>query len=136
MENVRHYNVEKLSAELQAAVANNKLTGPCFIGQGCSEGNGADAWGSYIVEIRTSKTGKPIIGLVRADMVMHSSWVDETMDCSMPKDKTPTQWITVSGKYKSGAPKWWWCDKDGHKFNGMKCRLSFNGAYGHRANWL
>ena len=48
-ENHPHYNLDKLDSELQKLAAENKLTGPCFVGQGLSKQVGSDCYGYYIV---------------------------------------------------------------------------------------
>ena len=126
MENVRHYNVEKLSPELQAAVANNKLTGPCFIGQGLNKYSGSDCYGYYIVAEKKLKT-KHIWGIASALTRFHGAWQDGDMDCSIDIDHAiPDQWITSYGKH------WYFCDKNGNRFIGLKCQFGWNGAYAYR----
>lgn len=124
--NIKHYNTENLSPELQKQVEERKLTGPCFIGQGLSEHVGSDCYGHYIVA--SKKVGsKTIWGIARANQVMHGSWTEGDMDCSIDMSNAkPDSWITKYGKH------WYFCDSNGKRYIGRKCSYHWNGAYGYQ----
>lgn len=132
--NCLHYNLDKLSPELRKIAETGKLPWPCFVGQGCSCSIGSDCYGYYVTYVSKTAKGKPLIGLTRANEKMRTCWEEGSMDCSIDIDKAePQTWITTFGKTKTGAPKWWFCDKDGMRFNGQRCRYSWNGAHGYRS---
>ena len=118
-----HYNIPK---SLKTAAESHKLTGPCFIGQGCSYGVGSDCYGFYVTDLKTLGNGRIVAGLVPAHSEMAGAWEEGTMICTMPKDKTPTEWVT---KFRG---KWWFCSKDGDRYLGDKCRYRWNGAFAYR----
>lgn len=132
--NIPHYNVETLSPSTQKMVKEGKLLGPEFVGQGCTHGCGSDRYGYYILEIKTTAKGKPLIGLAQAKTVMHGEWTEGTEDCSIDlATAKPTAWITPFGNnVRTGRPQWYFCDKDGNRFKGEKCHYGFNGAYAYR----
>lgn len=125
--------------DLKLIAKANAFTGPVFVGQGLTHSNIGDSYGYYIVSIRTAKNGKPIVGIIRADSRFEKSWTDGSMICTLPfgkenpNDCDADAWITVSGKWKrTGAPKWWYCDRNGKKFNGQHAGFRWNGAYEYR----
>lgn len=134
-----HYFPADRKDELSAIAKFNAFTGPVFCGQGISRQVLTDSYGYYIVSIEHTKNKMPIVGIVSADSKFERSWTDGSMTCCLPNGKTKpeecraTQWITISGKWKkSGAPKWWYCDKNGKKFNGRHAFFTWNGAYGYQ----
>lgn len=120
-----HYNLEDQTQEIQDLANNRKLTDPLFVGQGCSYAVGSDCYGYYITD-KKQIGKKTIFGIAAADTVMHGHWTEGTMDCSMPKNKTPMYWITKYGK------SWYFCHEDGARVPGDKCKYRFNGAYSYR----
>lgn len=130
-----HYNLDKLDNDLRKLAEDHKLVGPCFIGQGLSESVGSDCYGYYIttkVSIDKLYNGrvvksKVVYGIARASEVMHGSWVEGDMDCSIDlKTASPSQWITQYGK------SWYFCDINGNRYPGMKCHYGWNGAFASR----
>ena len=122
-----HYFPKDLDPAIKELAEAHKLNEPRFVGQGLCKSVGSDCYGYYITEIKDIGRNKRIFGIVSADTVMHgSSWVEGDMDCSMPADKTPTRWICKYGK------SWYFCDKDGKRFPGKKCRYSFRGCHAFR----
>ena len=122
--------------DLKLIAKANAFTGPVFVGQGLSKRVGSDEYGYYIVSIEKAKNGKPIVGIVDADSKFTTSCTEGSMTCCLPNGKTKpeecaaTQWITISGKWKkTGAPKWWYCDRNGKKFNGRHASFGWNGAH-------
>lgn len=118
-------------AELKIIAEAHGFNGPVFEGQGISKRVGSDCYGYYITSLK-KKGKKTVAGIVPADDKFITSWTDGSMECSMPKSKKPSEWICNSGKLKDGSPKWWYCDKNGKKFNGKKAGFSFNGAISYR----
>ncbi len=128
--NIPHYNVESLCKATQELANKGDLEGPEFIGQGCTHGCGSDRYGYYIIEIKTTAKSKPLVGLARANTVMHGEWTEGTEDCSIDMETAKvTEWITPYGNNRYGRPQWYFCDKDGNRFKGTKCNYGFNGAY-------
>lgn len=125
--NHSHYNLEDQTQEIQDLAKAGKLTGPMFIGQGCTQSVGSDCYGAYITA-KKQIGKKTIFGLVQADVVMHGHWSEGDQDCSMPEGRRalPSQWITKYGK------NWYYCDTNGKRFPGDKCKYRFNGAYAYR----
>lgn len=132
-DNISHYNIELLPAELKAKVADHKLNGPAFIGQGLTSCSGSDSYGYYITGMKLIKN-KIVIGISRANAVMANGWEDGTMNCSIDMDNaTPDFWITSYGKTKyNGLPKWWRCNADGVRMPGCRAIFSWNGAHQYR----
>lgn len=124
--NIKHYNTESLSPELQKQVEDEKLAGPCFIGQGLSKRVGSDCYGYYVVA--SKKVGsKTIWGIARANQVMHGDWTEGDMDCSIDMSNAePYAWITKYGK------RWYFCDANGKRYAGEKCFYHWNGAFGYQ----
>lgn len=121
-----HYNLDTIEPNLKQLAENYKLSGPCFVGQGLSEQVGSDCYGHYVVASKNI-SNKTIWGIARANEVMHGSWVEGDMDCSIDMATTkPSQWITKYGKH------WYFCDENGKRQNGWKCRYSWNGAHSYR----
>lgn len=134
-----HYYPEDRKEVLSAIAAANAFIGPVFVGQGLTRSNISDSYGYYIVSIETAKNGKLIVGIVSADSKFEKDWTDGNMVCTLPNGKEDpkeceaTAWITISGKWKkTGAPKWWFCNKEGKKQNGCHAFFSWNGAYGYQ----
>lgn len=134
-----HYFPNEKRSELQAIAAANAFTGPSFVGQGLTRSVGSDSYGYFIVSIEKAKNGKPIVGIVSAEQTMIGSWEEGDEDCKLPNGAVDpaavqaTTWITISGKWKrTGEPKWWYCDKNGKKFNGQHAHFRWNGARGYR----
>ena len=127
-ENHPHYNLDKLDSELQKLAAENKLTGPCFVGQGLSKQVGSDCYGYYIVNGKWyGKNNRFVWGIASAKQVMHSDWTEGTMDCSIDMSNAkPDSWITKYGKH------WYFCDANGKRYAGRKCSYYWNGAYGYQ----
>lgn len=139
-----HYFPKDDDGTLKLAAESHSFTGPVFVGQGLTRGVGSDAYGFYIVSIEKAKNGKPIIGIVSAASEFITSWTDGSEVCSLPNGATDPakckadQWITTYGKYKeTGAPKWWYCDKNGNRKNPSgwhrgKAHFGWNGASAYR----
>ena len=133
-----HYFPEDRREELTVIADANAFTGPAFVGQGLTKSVGSDSYGYFVVSIEKARSGKPIVGIVDADQKMIGSWEEGDEDCTLPGNASDpskvnaTAWITISGKWKrTGAPKWWVCDRNGKKFNGKHACFSWNGAHGY-----
>ena len=136
-----HYIPEDLDCKIGDLMQNNKLTGPAFVGQGCSKFVGSDCYGLFIVRLEKTKTGKPLVGLVNADSKFETCWEDGNMTCALPHGETdpkkcePDFWITTYGTWKrSKRSKWYKCDSTGKRFPGRWNAVSFgwNGAFGYQ----
>ena len=133
--NIQHYKLDEIDPELRKIAEDRKLTGPCFIGQGLTERVGSDCYGYYITsEVKTETVCngkvvkcKVVYGIARANQVMHGSWTEGDMDCSLDwNDYNVCYWITKYGK------SWYFCDVNGNRFKGGKCKFGWNGAYGYQ----
>lgn len=125
--NIKHYNLDKIDAGLKMLAENHKLPGPCFVGQGLSEQVGSDCYSHYIVANKDIGNYKFIWGIARGNEVMHGSWVEGDMDCSIDMATAkPEQWITKYGKH------WYFCDENGKRYPGSKCKYGWNGAFASR----
>jgi len=123
-----HYWLDKQTLEIQEKARNGKLTGPEFIGQGCSEGVGSDCYGYYITWISEDRK---TIGLVCADTSFEKDWTDGTQVCKMPERRLTDEWAVKYGK------KWYHASFDTNimrpvRMKGAKWRLRFNGAFSYR----
>ena len=133
MKNYDHYNLDKQEPFIQQLANENKLTQPCFIGQGCTKCVGSDRYGYYIV---TKKhVGRKVIwGIANANSVFGpEGWTAGSMYCSIDMSTAqPQRWIVAWGRTKAGAPKWWFCDENGKRCHGALCRYDWNGAYAYQ----
>ena len=134
-----HYFLENQAEDIRKRALEGKLTGPEFIGQGCTYRAGSDSYGYYVAEI--IKPGK-LAAIVQSDDEWIMSWTDGHMTCSMPTDKLVKNAVTGSNgpnpyfeyimRY---GKKWYKCDIIDGKIV-RRCRdhvgLSWNGAYSYR----
>ena len=79
-----HYFLENQVEDIRKRALEGKLTGPEFVGQGCTCRVGSDSYGYYVAEIL--KPGK-LVALIMADDEYVTSWTDGDMTCTMPTDK-------------------------------------------------
>ena len=79
-----HYFLENQAEDVRKRASEGKLTGPEFVGQGCTHRVGSDSYGYYVAEIL--KPGK-LVALIMADDEYVTSWTDGVMICTMPTDK-------------------------------------------------
>lgn len=116
-----HYNIPK---ELEQVIKENKLTEPCFIGQGWNHHVGSDCYGGYITFIGKNSDGKPYYGLVSAVSRFEKCWEDGYQTCTIPNDKTPEEYVV---KFRG---HWWKCDKNGDRYMGSHNKVNYrwNGA--------
>lgn len=133
--NIRHYKLDEIDPEIRKLAEAGKLTGPCFIGQGLTYSVGSDCYGRYITTeikneiVRNGKVikSKVVYGIAHAKQVMHGDWTEGDMDCSLDwNDYHVVEWITKYGKH------WYFCDVNGNRYKGDKCRYGWNGAYGYQ----
>lgn len=120
-----HYDIPE---EYKQQVKDRKLEGPCFIGQGWSEHVGSDCYGGYVTFIGTNADGKLFYGLVSADTEFTKCWEDGSQTCTMPKDRTPKEYVV---QFRGS---WWKCNDKGDRFMGSynKVRYSWNGAHAYQ----
>ena len=125
---MRHYNVDKQTAEIQQKVNENRLEGPEFIGQGCSYSPWTDTYGYYIVSISPDKK---TVGLVHADSHFEKCWEDGNMVSEMPVNPAADEWAVKYGK------KWYRGQFDRatgivKRMPGQHWNLRWNGCYNYR----
>ena len=133
MKNYSHYNLDKQEPFIQQLANEDKLTQPCFIGQGCTKRIGSDCYGYYIVAKK--HVGRKVIwGIANANSVFGpGGWTDGNMYCSIDMSTAqPQHWIVAWGRTKTGEPKWWFCDENGKRCHGALCRYGWNGAYAYQ----
>ena len=124
-----HYNVDKQTPEIQKQVADNTLTGPEFIGQGCSYSPLTDVYGYYIVSLSHDKK---IVGLVDANTRFTTRWEDGNMTSKMPENQTPDEWAVKYGRkwYKGMFNK---ATGKVVRIPGRHWNLHWNGCYNYRS---
>lgn len=108
------------------------LDGPKFVGQGVSRRVGSDCYGYFITAEK--KIGrKTIWGLTSSCSRFVSDWAEGTMTSEWPGFGKAEEWIAPYGRDKrTGRTKWWWCDADGKRKNGMRAWLDWDGSYDYR----
>ena len=134
-----HYFLENQTEDVRKRASEGKLTGPEFVGQGCTRRVGSDSYGYYVAEIL--KPGK-LVALIMADDEYITSWTAGDMICTMPTDKLVKN--AVAGfnglnpdfdyfmRYGKG---WYRCQIiDGKIVRQRRNRvgLSWNGAFSYR----
>jgi hypothetical protein len=136
-----HYFIDQQPENIKKCINNKTLTGPEFIGQGCTERVGSDTYGYYVAEIL--KPNK-IVALIAADAEYIKSWYDGSMECSLPTDKLLKYNIANPNKLNKNfyyimryGKNWYWCDIDiiNSKIirrHGAHATLSWNGAFSYR----
>jgi hypothetical protein len=133
-----HYFLENQPEDVRKRASERKLSGPEFVGQGCTHRSGSDSYGYYVAEITVP--GR-LAALVQSDDEWTTSWMDGGMTCSMPAD------AVVRGAVAGPAPRrefdyimrygknWYWCEVvDGKIVRRRGCRagLTWNGAFSYR----
>ena len=114
------------------------MTGPEFVGQGCTYRIGSDSYGYYVAEIL--KPGK-LVAIVQSDDEWVTSWMDGYMTCSMPTGKLvksaaaaqPAESCEYVMRY---GKNWYKCDVIDGKIirrHGDRIGLSWNGAFSYRS---
>ena len=132
-----HYFLENQPEDTQKRALDGKLSGPEFVGQGCTYRVGSDSYGYFIAEI--IKPGR-LIAIVQSDDEWVTSWMDGHMTCSMPTDKLvksaaaaqPAESCEYVMRY---GKNWYKCDViDGKIIRrcGDRIGLSWNGAFSYR----
>ena len=134
-----HYFLENQAEDVRKRALERKLTGPEFVGQGCTYRVGSDSYGYYVAEIL--KPGK-LVALVQSDDEWVTSWMDGDMTCTMPTDKLvknavagfngPNPDFDYFMRYGKG---WYRCQIiDGKIVRQRRNRvgLSWNGAFSYR----
>lgn len=108
-----HYFLENQPEYVQKRALDGKLSGPEFVGQGCTYSVGSDSYGYYVAEILRS--GR-LVALVPADAEYATSWTAGDMTCTMPADKVVK--AAVAGPSRPNSEfkyvmkygrKWYWC---------------------------
>lgn len=134
-----HYFLENQVEDVRKRALEGKLTGPEFVGQGCTRRVGSDSYGYYVAEIL--KPGK-LVALIMADDEYVTSWTDGDMICTMPTDQLvknavagpngPNPYFDYIMRY---GKSWYGCQI----INGKIVRLhrnhvwlSWNGAFSYR----
>lgn len=117
-----------------------KLSGPEFVGQGCTHRAGSDSYGYFVAEI--IKPGK-LVALVESDDEWVTSWTDGSMTCSMPTDRLVKSAVAAGSKPAEDreyvmryGKKWYKCDVIDGKIvrrRGDGAGLSWNGAFSYRS---
>ena len=131
-----HYFLENQPEDTQKRALDGKLSGPEFVGQGCTYRVGSDSYGYFIAEI--IKPGR-LIAIVQSDDEWVTSWMDGHMTCSMPTDKLvksaaaaqPAESCEYVMRY---GKNWYKCDViDGKIIRrcGDRIGLSWNGAFSY-----
>lgn len=135
-----HYFLENQPKEIIERAKTGKLSGPEFVGQGCTKSVGSDSYGYYVAEI--PRPGR-LAALVSADEKFVRSWTDGDMACAIPADTLVRNAVkTLNGRVcpdydyimKYGG-KWYWCDiVDGEikRRRGAHACLSWNGCFSYR----
>lgn len=124
---------------MQKRALDGKLSGPEFVGQGCTYRVGSDSYGYYVAEIL--KPGK-LVAIVQSDDEWVTSWMDGYMTCSMPTDKLvksaaaaqPAESCEYVMRY---GKNWYKCDVIDGKIirrRGDRIGLSWNGAFSYRSS--
>lgn len=133
-----HYFLENQPEGARKRANEKKLSGPEFVGQGCTYRSGSDLFGYYVAEILKPNR---LVALVQSDDEWVTSWMDGDMTCSMPADAiiksaaagpAPSREFDYIMRY---GKKWYWCDViDGKivKRRGDHVGLSWNGAFSYR----
>ena len=134
-----HYFLENQPEGVQKRAKEHRLSGPEFVGQGCTHNVRSDSYGYYVVEI--VKPGR-VVALVVAECEWAKSWMEGRMTCSMPTDLLLKH--AVSGMKTSSCfeymvrygRSWYWGERTpGGEIKRMprdKACLSWNGAYSYR----
>lgn len=133
-----HYFLENQPEDAQKRALDGKLSGPEFVGQGCTYRVGSDSYGYFIAEI--IKPGR-LIAIVQSDDEWVTSWMDGHMMCSMPTDKLVKSAVAAqpaeSCEYVMRYGKnWYKCDVIDGKIirrRGDRIGLSWNGAFSYRS---
>lgn len=134
-----HYFLENQPEDMQKRALDGKLSGPEFVGQGCTYRVGSDSYGYYVAEIL--KPGK-LVAIVQSDDEWVTSWMDGYMTCSMPTDKLvksaaaaqPAESCEYVMRY---GKNWYKCDVIDGKIirrRGDRIGLSWNGAFSYRSS--
>ena len=134
-----HYFLENQVEDVRKRALERKLTGPEFVGQGCTRRVGSDSYGYYVAEIL--KPGK-LVALIMADDEYVTSWMDGDMTCTMPTDKLvknaaagpngPNPYFDYIMRY---GKSWYRCQIINGKIARQRrshAGLSWNGAFSYR----
>lgn len=133
-----HYFLENQAEDVRKRASEGKLTGPEFVGQGCTHRVGSDSYGYYVAEIL--KPGK-LVALVQSDDEWVTSWMNGDMICTMPTDlivksvatgPAPSSIFDYIMRY---GKNWYWCyiaDGEIIRQRGSHAGLSWNGAFSYR----
>lgn len=134
-----HYFLENQPEDVRKRAKEHRLSGPEFVGQGCTKRCGSDSYGYYVAEIL--KPGR-LAALVDAECEWVSDWTNGSMTCSMPADLIVKHAAAGSGPSRAFeyvmryGEKWYWCNvTDGGeivRMPGHKAGLSWNGAHSYR----
>ena len=134
-----HYFLEIQSEDVRKRASEGKLTGPEFVGQGCTYRVGSDAYGYYVAEIL--EPGR-LVALIGADDEYVTSWPDGNMVCTMPTDKLVKNAVVGPAGPNSGfdyimryGKSWYRCrviDGKITRQRGNHAGLSWNGAFSYR----
>ena len=134
-----HYFLENQTEDVRKRASEGKLTGPEFVGQGCTYRVGSDSYGYYVAEIL--KPGK-LVALVQSDDEWVTSWMNGDMTCTMPTDKLVKDVVAGSNgpnpcfEYIMRYGKSWYrCEIIGGEIvrrRGDHAGLSWNGSFSYR----
>ena len=133
-----HYFLENQVEDVRKRALEGKLTGPEFVGQGCTYRVGSDSYGYYVVEIL--KPGR-LVALISADEKYITSWTDGNMICMMPTDKVLKNAVVCSHPNSNFSyimkygKHWYRCDIINGEIirrHGDYAGLSWNGSFSYR----
>lgn len=134
-----HYFLENQSEDVRKRASEGKLTGPEFVGQGCTYRVGSDSYGYYVAEIL--KPGK-LVAIVQSDDEWVTSWMDGHITCSMPVDKLVKNAVAGSNRPNSCfdyimryGKSWYKCEIIDGKIvrqHRNHAGLSWNGVFSYR----
>lgn len=133
-----HYFLENQPEDVRKRVLEGKLTGPEFVGQGCTRSVGSDSYGYYVAEIL--KPGK-LVALISADEEYVTSWADGNMTCTLPADKLVKSAVAGSHPNRNFdyimkyGKRWYKCEIIGGEIvrrHGDHAGLSWNGSFSYR----
>ena len=134
-----HYFLENQAEDIQKRALEGKLTGPEFVGQGCTYRVGSDSYGYYVAEIL--KPGK-LVALVQSDDEWVTSWMNGDMICTMPTDKLVKNAVAGSNRpnpcfeyIMRYGKSWYRCEIIDGKIvrqHRNHAELSWNGSFSYR----